>query len=63
MKFKEVRRLLRSLGYVIIRQDGSHEQWQHPRRPGRVTVAGRDSDEVRPRTWKSIQNQIAEGNK
>jgi predicted RNA binding protein YcfA (HicA-like mRNA interferase family) len=35
-------------------QEGSHSQYVHGERPGKVTVAGHESDEVPPRTLKSI---------
>jgi predicted RNA binding protein YcfA (HicA-like mRNA interferase family) len=38
--------MLRSAGWVRIRQSGSHETWQSPDSAQRVTVAGKDSDTV-----------------
>jgi predicted RNA binding protein YcfA (HicA-like mRNA interferase family) len=38
--------MLRSAGWVRIRQSGSHETWQNPDATLRVTVAGKDSDTV-----------------
>jgi predicted RNA binding protein YcfA (HicA-like mRNA interferase family) len=38
--------MLKDLGYRIDRQEGSHEQWTHPTRPGRVTVAGADGRDI-----------------
>ena len=40
---------------VVIK--GSHRQFKHPHRPGRVTVAGRPSDDLAPGTLKSIARQ------
>lgn len=54
VKFRDVRRRLRDAGWVIVRQDGSHEQWKHPSGGGRVTVAGHDNREVPPKTLRSI---------
>jgi predicted RNA binding protein YcfA (HicA-like mRNA interferase family) len=41
---------------------GSHRQYKHPFKPGRVTIAGHSSDEVHPKTLRSIleQAQISE---
>ncbi|MFM7456732.1 MAG: type II toxin-antitoxin system HicA family toxin [Vulcanococcus sp.] len=36
---------------------GSHRQFKHPSRPGRVTVAGQPSDTLAPGTLKSITRQ------
>jgi predicted RNA binding protein YcfA (HicA-like mRNA interferase family) len=57
MKFRAVRLMLREAGFEIVVQEGSHEQWKHPDRPGRVTVAGTDSAEVKPGTLNSILKQ------
>jgi len=45
-KYREVRRLLKSTGWVKVRQAGSHETWQSPEGARFVTVAGKDSDTV-----------------
>ena len=45
-KYREVRRLLKSTGWVKVRQAGSHETWQSPEGARLVTVAGKDSDTV-----------------
>jgi predicted RNA binding protein YcfA (HicA-like mRNA interferase family) len=41
----------------LVRQPGSHRQFKHPSRPGRVTVAGTDGDEIKPGTLVSILRQ------
>jgi predicted RNA binding protein YcfA (HicA-like mRNA interferase family) len=38
--------MLRSAGWVRIRQAGSHETWENRDATHRVTVAGKDSDMV-----------------
>ncbi|MEX2558147.1 MAG: type II toxin-antitoxin system HicA family toxin [Actinomycetota bacterium] len=57
MKVAEVIRTIEADGWVLIRTRGSHRQFKHPRKPGRVTVAGKRSDEVRPGTLNSILKQ------
>jgi predicted RNA binding protein YcfA (HicA-like mRNA interferase family) len=42
-------------GWRLTRQRGSHEIWMHPERPGRVVVAGKESDTVPPGTLASIR--------
>jgi predicted RNA binding protein YcfA (HicA-like mRNA interferase family) len=33
---------------------GSHRQDKHPTKPGRVTVAGNDGDEIKPGTLYAV---------
>lgn len=41
-KLRQLRADLRALGFVLVRQSGSHQTWQHP--VGlKVTLAGADS--------------------
>jgi predicted RNA binding protein YcfA (HicA-like mRNA interferase family) len=36
---------------------GSHRQFKHDRKPGRVTVAGHPSDDMAPGTLNSVLKQ------
>jgi predicted RNA binding protein YcfA (HicA-like mRNA interferase family) len=54
MKVREVVRLLQQHGWHHIRTKGSHRQFQHPLRPGTVTVAGRLGTDIPPGTLNSI---------
>jgi predicted RNA binding protein YcfA (HicA-like mRNA interferase family) len=36
---------------------GSHHQYKHPTKPGRVTVPGKMSDDLHPKTLNSILTQ------
>jgi len=56
-KARDAIRLVESAGWVWVRTRGSHRQYQHPRRPGTVTVAGKLRDSVAPKTWRSILRQ------
>lgn len=38
-------------------QEGSHRQFVHPLKAGKVTVAGHESDDIPPKTLKSILKQ------
>jgi len=42
---------------IISRPRGSHRQFKHLKRPGRVTVAGKPSDDLAPGTLNSILKQ------
>jgi len=57
MKARELIRLLEDNGWVQARQRGSHRQFIHAVKPGRVTVAGNLGDEVRPGTLASALRQ------
>jgi len=54
MKVREVLRLLREDGWVGVATEGSHQQFKHPAKAGRVTVAGHPNDDLAPGTLKSI---------
>ena len=44
-------------GWRLDAQRGSHRQYRHPSKPGRVTVAGKPNQEVAPGTLGSILKQ------
>ncbi len=50
MKIAEAIRLIEQDGWHQVAQSGSHRQFKHPDKPGRVTVAGKPSDDVAPGT-------------
>jgi predicted RNA binding protein YcfA (HicA-like mRNA interferase family) len=57
MKVRDVIRLLEGEGWFLVETRGSHRQYKHPIRPGRVTVAGKPSDDLAPGTLNSILKQ------
>lgn len=57
VKVSELLRLLSDDGWVIVAIRGSHRQFKHPNKPGRVTVPGKPSDELAPGTLNSIRKQ------
>ena len=57
MKVAEMLRLLHADGWYLVATRGSHRQFKHPTKPGRVTVAGKPSDDVAPATLNSIRKQ------
>jgi predicted RNA binding protein YcfA (HicA-like mRNA interferase family) len=57
VKIKAVLRLLADDGWVLVGTRGSHRQFEHPVKTGRVTVAGKDSDDLAPGTFNSILKQ------
>jgi predicted RNA binding protein YcfA (HicA-like mRNA interferase family) len=48
---------LRTEGWVFVESKGSHRQFKHPNRTGRVTVSGKPSHTIPPGTLKSIFRQ------
>jgi predicted RNA binding protein YcfA (HicA-like mRNA interferase family) len=44
-------------GWFLVATRGSHRQYKHPTKPGRVTVAGKPSDDLAPGTAASIRKQ------
>jgi len=57
MKVSEVLRMLHDDGWYLAATRGSHRQFKHPSKPGRVTVAGKPSDDLAPGTLNSILKQ------
>jgi predicted RNA binding protein YcfA (HicA-like mRNA interferase family) len=50
-------KLLAADGWVQTSQRGSHRQFEHPVKPGKITVPGHPGDEVPRGTLKSIRQQ------
>lgn len=56
-KVREVIERLEREGWLLARTKGSHRQYTHPTKPGKVTVPGKLSSDVPPGTSISIQRQ------
>jgi predicted RNA binding protein YcfA (HicA-like mRNA interferase family) len=57
MKVRDMIRLVENDGWVHIATRGSHRQFKHPVKPGRVTIAGKPSDDIAPGTLNSVMKQ------
>ena len=60
MKIWKVREMIKYVeadGWYFVSQKGSHRQYKHPTKTGRVTIPGNFSDDLLPATAKSILNQ------
>ena len=57
MKLREVVRKLEADGWFLVATRGSHRQFKHPTKRGRVTVAGKPNDDLAPGTLNSILKQ------
>jgi len=57
MKVREVIKLLEADGWYLVATKGSHRQYKHPTKPGRVTIAGHSGDDLASGTLNSILKQ------
>jgi predicted RNA binding protein YcfA (HicA-like mRNA interferase family) len=57
MKLKRIIKLIESDGWFLVNTKGSHRQYKHPEKPGRVTIAGHLNDDLAPGTLNSILKQ------
>ncbi|MCY4546230.1 MAG: type II toxin-antitoxin system HicA family toxin [Gemmatimonadetes bacterium] len=56
-KVRDAMRLIEEDGWRLVRTRGSHRQFKHREKPGRVTVPGKPRDDLPPGTWNSIMKQ------
>jgi len=57
MTVRDILRMLEVDGWRLVVTRGSHRQFKHPIKPGRVTVAGKPSEDLSPGTLNSILKQ------
>ncbi len=57
MKVGQIIELIERDGWVQVAQRGSHRQFKHPTKPGRVTIPGKPSRDLSPGLERSILNQ------
>ena len=56
-KVSKAIKIVEADGWYFVRQRGSHRQFKHPTKPGKVTIVGRPSKDVPHVIWKSILEQ------
>ena len=56
MRFREIEKLILQDGWIHQSQRGSHHQYIHPTKPGKVTIPEHSGD-INPTTIKSIKKQ------
>ncbi len=56
-RVREAIRELERDGWILVATRGSHRQYKHPIKLGRVTIAGKLSDEIASGTLNSILKQ------
>lgn len=57
MKVRDVIKLIKADGWYLVVTKGSHGQYKHPTKVGRVTIAGHPNDDLAPGTLNSILKQ------
>lgn len=57
MKIRDIIKLLEKDGWYLVATRGSHRQYKHPSKAGRVTIAGHPNDDLAPGTLNSILKQ------
>jgi len=57
MKVWQIIGIIEADGWQLVRTRGSHRQYEHPRKTGRVTIPGKRSDDLHPKTAASILRQ------
>jgi predicted RNA binding protein YcfA (HicA-like mRNA interferase family) len=57
MKVRDIIKMIEDNGWYIVATRGSHRQYKHPAKPGRVTIAGNPNHDVTVGTLNSILKQ------
>jgi predicted RNA binding protein YcfA (HicA-like mRNA interferase family) len=57
MKTRDVIKLIEEDGWYLVVTKGSHRQYKHSIKSGRVTIAGHPGDEMAPGTLNSVLKQ------
>ena len=57
MKIRDIIKLIEKDGWYLVVSKGSHRQYKHPVKQGRVTIAGNKNDDMANGTLNSILKQ------
>ena len=57
MKVRDGIKLIEEDGWYLVATRGSHWQYKHTTKPGRVTIAGHPNDDLAPGTLNSVLKQ------
>jgi predicted RNA binding protein YcfA (HicA-like mRNA interferase family) len=57
VKIRDAIKMIEQDGWYLVATKGSHRQYKHPTKPGRVTIAGHPGHELAPGTLNSILKQ------
>jgi predicted RNA binding protein YcfA (HicA-like mRNA interferase family) len=57
MKVRDIIKLIEADGWYLVVTEGSHRQYKHKSKAGRVTIAGHPNDDLSQGTLNSILKQ------
>ncbi|MEA3310996.1 MAG: type II toxin-antitoxin system HicA family toxin [candidate division WOR-3 bacterium] len=57
MKVHEVIKMIEADGWYLVATKGSHRQYKHPTKKGRVSIAGHPNHNLAPGTLDSVLKQ------
>ncbi|MGC2064437.1 MAG: type II toxin-antitoxin system HicA family toxin [Thermodesulfovibrionales bacterium] len=57
MKIRDIIKMIEADGWYQVDTRGSHRQYKHPTKAGRVTIAGHPGDDIAAGTLNSIMKQ------
>jgi predicted RNA binding protein YcfA (HicA-like mRNA interferase family) len=57
LKVREIIKVIEADGWYLVMTKGSHRQYKHPEKSGRITIAGHLADDLAPGTMNSIYKQ------
>ncbi len=57
MKIRDIIKLIEADDWYLVVTKGSHRQYKHQSKPGRVTIAGHPNDDLAPGTLNSVLKQ------
>lgn len=57
-KIRELKQMLRKVGFSERPGKGSHTNWIHPLYAGKVTVSGKDGSDAKPYQEKEVANAV-----
>lgn len=56
-KVREIIRIIEDDGWFLVATKGSHRQYKHPVKPGRVTISGNTGHDMAQGTYNSVLKQ------
>ncbi len=57
MKVRDCIKMIEADGWSLVATRGSHRQYKHPSKVGRITIAGHPADDLAPGTLNSVLKQ------
>ena len=57
MKVRDIIKMIEADGWHLVKTKGSHRQYKHSSKPGRVTIAGNTGHDMAPGTLNSVFKQ------